>query len=274
MLLPSPLYGFIARMPNDKFASEVVRQALQDDFLCSDALYWIASFRAMVFIPVLSKLLFEEGSIPPDMRWCALEVLLELGYDFHSHEEILLEWANDTPVFEDLTPVVASVVLLRLGYPGSEALVSRFLRLRDDILLPVLLRIFKGYVPASLMTEETVRLIVELHPCEESLLTLFTALEYLLMAPLSDEVLRSVCETMERWYSVLGRDRLKEKLRWFLTGYLTREGYPIRGEVLRLLGEDFQFEGEELRIRTEESPDPHNVSFVVDCIRRLLESDG
>ena len=111
------LYGFISQIPTESVSQHVVFQALQEDTLCNDALYWIRSQHAIALVPLVAEALLKRGVLRPEAHSVALELLSELGFDFRSYEQTLLNWASRHPTFDDITPIVATAILLRLRHP-------------------------------------------------------------------------------------------------------------------------------------------------------------
>lgn len=251
------LHGFISRMPTDPVSQQVVRQALQDPTLCDDALYWIQSHRAISFLSLLAEAVFETGTLCPHSLSSALEVLSDLGYDFSRHVHQLTNWASRTATFDDVSPVVAMAILLKLRHPTSRRWLNRFLCLSDRNLLLTGLRILGHHASIAEIKNALRRFVSSLPSREDNLEIFFAVLEWLLSVPLSKRTLRQVCRRLEEWHDMLsGSENFKACLGFFYDTYLTRQGYPIgdHGEVLI----------------AHIQPAPTNVSSVFSCVHRLL----
>jgi hypothetical protein len=252
------LYGFIHLMPTEPIAQQVVAQALQGYLLGDDALYWIKTRQAHPLALVVAESLFMRRTLHDGQRSVALETLSHLGYDFRPHEPLLWDWARQRPTFEDITPIVAIAILLKMQRPRAKRLLSRFLRTADQRLLSVGLRILRDHAPLSLIADEIMRLAMRLSPRTHELFACFETLELLLTVPLSERWLQQLCRQLEAWRVADPSAHFTESLRYFQDGYLTRRGYPLGGG----------------RLVSSNSPDPANVPIMEACVRRLLGQNG
>jgi hypothetical protein len=252
------LYGFIHLMPAEPIAQQVVSQALQEYLLGNDALYWIKARQAHPLALVVAESLFMRRTLHDGQRSVALETLSHLGYDFRPHEPLLWDWARQRPTFEDITPIVAIAILLKMQRPRAKRLLSRSLRTADQHLLSVGLRVLSDHAPLSLIADELMRFAMRLSPRTHKLFVCFRTLELLLTVPLSERWLQQLCRQLEAWRVADPSAHFTESLRYFQDGYLTRRGYPLGGG----------------RLVSSNSPDPANVPIMEACVRRLLGQNG
>ncbi|CUU36085.1 MAG: hypothetical protein K6U12_12040 [Armatimonadetes bacterium] len=250
------LYGLISRFPDESITHQAVQEVLTTDpLLGNDALYWILSSRARPLIPLIADLLWS-GRILDCDRSTVLEILLQMEYDFRPYEKRLLQWASTTPTFEDITPFVATAILLGLGAPSAKRLLDRLLNSQDLYLVELGLRVLGDYAITPQTIDALVGFVSRLRPDAEAIACLFRSIEILATVPLPEKVLNQLCRVLERWSQADRSGRFRKALDYFYRAYLSERGYPL---------------GDGIFVRGSREPAAENRAYLLSYVQRLLD---